>query len=160
MSKQVETREIRKMSAVEKEQFDKLYQYVKKEILLYDDSQKIPSSLVLRLKGLSFGKLVENKSQKDTAHYSYDIILITFKLNKVKITSALDTMNFNDETHKFNFICKIVADDLNNVYTRLKEKNISQEKVKKIEVDNLTYHGAEYKSKTKEIKNKRLDSLW
>ena len=41
-----------------------------------------------------------------------------------------------------------------------KEKNISQEKVKKIEVDNLTYHGAEYKSKTKEIKNKRLDSLW
>ena len=58
------------MTSVEKEQWDKLYQYVKNEILLYDSSQSIPSSLVLRLKGLTKGKYMENRNTEDKADYS------------------------------------------------------------------------------------------
>ena len=91
------------MTSIEKEQWDKLYQYVKKEILLYGDSQSIPSNLILRLKGLTKGKYMENRNTEDKADYSYEIILYTFQICKPSIMSALASRTFDSESYKFNY---------------------------------------------------------
>ena len=63
------------MTSIEKAEWDELYQYVKKEILFYDDSQAMPSNFVLRLRGLTKGKYIDNKNIEDKADYSFKIIL-------------------------------------------------------------------------------------
>lgn len=142
------------------EQWDKLYQYVKKEILLYDDSQSIPSSLVLRLKGLTKGKYIENKSIEDKADYSYEIILYTFQICKPSIMSALTNRTFDNESYKFNYICKIVENNINDVYSRVNKAKKTEENIKSMDTSNLSHSGGSYQKKTEELKNKRLNELW
>ena len=149
-----------KMTSIEMEQWDKLYQYVKKEILLYDDSQSIPSSLVLRLKGLTKGKYIENKSIEDKADYSYEIILYTFQICKPSIMSALTNRTFDNESYKFNYICKIVENNINDVYSRVNKAKKTEENIKSMDTSNLSHSGGSYQKKTEELKNKRLNELW
>ena len=49
-----------KMTENEKKAWDDLYEYVKYNILKYDDNQALSSYMVLRLKGLLSGKFIEN----------------------------------------------------------------------------------------------------
>jgi hypothetical protein len=148
------------MNSEEKKQWDELYQYVKKEILQYDDNQKIPDNLILRLKGLSTGKLIENKSIEDKAKYSYEIVLYTFKLCKTKILYAIKDKEFKDEMSKFIYICAIIDNNINDVYLRVTNAKKSQEKTESINVENLNHDGAEYQSKSKDISNEKLKDLW
>ncbi len=113
---------VTKMTETEKEQWRNLYQYIKKEILMYDNSQSIPSNLILRLKGLTKGKYIENKSQEDKANYSYDVILYAFQISKPMIMTAIQGKTFNTELQKFNYICKIVENNINDVYIRLNKR--------------------------------------
>lgn len=151
---------VTKMTDVEKSQFDKLYQYVKNEILIYDKAQSIPQSLVLRLKGLAVGKFIENKNIENKAGYSYEIILYTFQICKPVIMSAISNKDFATESQKFNYICKIVENNLNDVYTRVNKAKQSEEKIENMNTENLVHNGAGYIQKTEENKNKRLDNLW
>lgn len=148
------------MNSEEKRQWDELYQYVRKEILQYDNNQSIPPSLVLRLKGLSTGKLIENKSIEDKAKYSYEIILYTFKLCKPNILSAIKTKSFNNEMSKFLYICKIIENNINDVYLRVVNAKKSQEKTESINVGNLSHKGAEYQSKSEDSSNERFEEIW
>lgn len=148
------------MTSIEKEQWDRLYQYVKKEILLYNNSQSIPSSLVLRLKGLTTGKYIENKNIKDKANYSYEIILYTFQICRPSIMSAISNKVFESESNKFNYICKIVENNINDVYLRVQKSKKIDENIDKIDTNILSHNTGEYQKKTEELKNKRLDKLW
>ena len=148
------------MTSVEKEQWDKLYQYVKKEILLYDDSQSIPSSLILRLKGLTKGKYIENKNIEDKANYSYEIVLYTFQICRPSIMSAIANKVFETENNKFNYICKIVENNINDVYLRVLKTKKSEENIEKLDTNILSHNGGKYQKKTEELKNKRLNELW
>ena len=150
----------KKMTSIEIEQWDKLYQYVKKEILMYDDSQSIPSSLVLRLKGLTKGKFIENRSIQDRADYSYEIVLYTFQICKPSIMNAIASKTFETETNKFNYICKIVENNINDVYLRVEKAKRSEEKIEKVDTNILSHNGGVYQKKTEEIKNQRLNELW
>ncbi len=150
----------KKMTSIEKEQWDKLYQYVKKEILFYDDSQSIPSGLVLRLKGLTKGKYIENRNIKDNADYSYEIVLYTFQICRPSIMSALSNKVFESESNKFNYICKIVENNINDVYLRVQKIQKSDENIENLDTSILSYNGGEYQKKTEELKNKRLNELW
>lgn len=150
----------KKMTSIEKEQWDKLYQYVKKEILLYDDSQSIPSSFILRLKGLTKGKYIENKKIEDKANYSYEIILYTFQICKPSIMNTLSNKTFENESYKFNYICKIVENNINDVYLRVKKAKKTEENIQNMDTKILSHKGGKYQKKTKEIKNKRLKDLW
>ena len=127
------------MTSIEKEQWDKLYQYVKKEILLYNDSQSIPSSLVLRLKGLTTGKYIENKNTKDKANYSYEIILYTFQICRPSIMSAISNKVFESESNKFNYICKIVENNINDVYLRVQKSKKIDENIDKLDINILSH---------------------
>ncbi len=149
-----------KMTSVEKEQWSKLYQYVKKEILMYDDSQSIPSSLVLRLRGLTNGKYIDNNKIENKANYSFQIILYTFQICKPSIMKALQTKVFDDEKSKFNYICKIVENNINDVYMRVQKVNKSEENIEMLDTGILSHNGGKYQKKTVEVKNKKLDELW
>lgn len=127
---------------------------------MYDDNQSIPSNLVLRLKGLTTGKLIESKSVKDKANYSYEVILYTFQICQPTIISALQGQTFNNEMHKFNFICKIVEQNINDVYIRLNKAKESAEKTESINTKVFEHKGGKYTKKTTEVTNPKLKDLW
>lgn len=151
---------VKKMTAVEKIQWDNLYQYVRSEILMYDKSQIIPPNLVLRLKGLRYGKYIENKAQEDRADYSYEIILYAFQISKPAIMNAMQSKTFESEMQKFNYICKIVESNINDVYIRLNKTKTSIEKTESVDTGVFEYEGGSYIQKTTEIKNPKLEDLW
>lgn len=150
----------KKLTDVEKAQFDSLYQYVKKEILMYDATQSIPQSLILRLKGLSVGKFLENKNIENKAQYSYEIVLFAFQICKPVIMGVISNKSFETESQKFNYICKIVENNLNDVYMRVNKAKQSEEKIENMNTDNLSHCGAEYVQKTDTKKNSKLENLW
>jgi hypothetical protein len=149
------------MTLEEKRQWDELYQYVKKEIMQYDKNQSLPNSIVLRLKGLTTGKLMENRSQENKANYTYEIVLYTFKICKQSILNAIATKEFNSEMSKFIYIAAIIENNINDVYTRVSNAKKSKSKTESINVDNINYNGANYQKKTEEnTASKKLENLW
>ena len=81
------------MRAKKKERKDKdwieLCEYVKREILEYDDNMKFPKHLALRLKGIERGEYIGNNKHISNANYDYYTILCTFMLCKKKIVTYL-----------------------------------------------------------------------
>lgn len=147
----------KKMSEKEKQDWEALYYYVK-DLLGYDENQALSSTMVLRLKGLSTNKFIENKSIENTANYSYEVILNTFKYCSVDIQKVLRTNNFKDEQHKFNYILKIVEKNINNIYLRMRNIDKAKEDAKNATVEMPTHIGAEFKPKEK--KENKFSNLW
>lgn len=150
----------KKMTEEEKVAWESLYYYVKNDILSYDENQSLPSNMVLRLKGLLTNKFIENNNIKSTANYSYQTILNTFKFCSPEIHKALKTKSWTSEQHKFNYILKIVENNINNVYLRMLNIEKAKEEAKNTTVDTANHTGAEYQKKTKEVTNKLLNDLW
>ena len=150
----------KKMTEEEKQDWESLYYYVKNDILGYDENQSLPSNMVLRLKGLLTNKFMENNNIKNTANYSYQTILNTFKFCSPEIHKALRTKSWTSEQHKFNYILKIVEGNINNVYMRMKNIEKAKEEAGNITINTANHTGAEYQKKTKEVTNKLLNDLW
>ncbi len=150
-----------KMTKQEKQDWLDLCSYIKLQILEYSKEMKFPKELALRLKGLSDGKFIANKYIPAQAKYDFKTILITCKICRPKIVSYLknNQTKIKNESHKINLILMFVEKEINDVYIRLRENSISQEKIQDIDMKNQTNLGAEYQSKTKQ-ENKRLENLW
>lgn len=149
----------KRMSKQDKIDWDNLYEYVRSKVLFYDNSQSLSKQMVLRLKGMLNGKFYANNTTTDMADYSYKTVLNTFKFCSPKIQSALSSKTFDSENHKFNYICAIVENNLNDVYLRMKNAIKVQKKTETMDVSTITHEGADYQSKTKETSNK-LSDLW
>lgn len=125
----------------------------------YQEKQKLSKEMILRLRGLKTGKMIDNNNIKNSAEYSFEIILYAFKVCKAKILSAIQTKTFKNEMAKFVYIVVIVENNLNDVYIRITNAKKSQEKTEKLDTKNLSHDGAEYK--TVEIKvDEELKKLW
>ena len=148
----------KKLTEKEKQDWDNLYQYVRKNIMGYDENQSLSSAMVLRLKGLLTNKFMENNNIKDGANYSYETILNTFKFCYLDIQKALRTNNFKDESHKFNYVLKIVEKSINDVYMKMKNLERAKEEAKNTTVEVSTHTGAEFKPKEK--KTDKFSNLW
>lgn len=148
----------KKMTEKEKQDWESLYMYVKSNIMGYDENQALCSTMVLRLKGLLTNKFIENNNIQDGANYSYEIILNTFKFCSPDIQRALRINNFKDEMHKFLYVTKIVENNINNVYVRMKNAEKAREEAKNTTVDAPTHVGAEFKPREK--KNDKFTDLW
>lgn len=122
-----------KMTDKEKQEFDKLYQYVKK-ILGYSDDMALPKFMVMRLKGLSEGKFYANHKTKSMACYDYKTIYLTFIYCKDKIQRALQTKIFINEQNKINYIMAIVENNINDVVIKLRNAKKNEDKMHKMEV--------------------------
>lgn len=149
----------KKMTEEEKVAWERLYYYVK-DLLGYDENQALSSAMVLRLKGLSTNKFMENEKIKSTANYSYEVILNTFKFCSPTINKSLKTNSWENEMHRFNYILKIVESNINNVYLRMKNIQKTKEEAQNATIDMANHIGAEYQRKTKETNNKLLKDLW
>ena len=64
-----------------------LCEYVKREILEYDDNMKFPQYLALKLQGIKKGQHIANNNIKAQANYDDKTLLCTFKLCKQKIVT-------------------------------------------------------------------------
>lgn len=147
----------KKMSEKEKIDWENLYNYVKK-IMGYDKDQALSKNMVLRLKGLTTNKFMENKKIEDTANYSYEVILNTFKYCSPDIQRVFNSMTFVDEMHKFNVVLKIVERNINTVYMKMKKVEKAKEEAKSVMVEMSVHTGAEYKPKEK--KKDKFSDLW
>lgn len=147
----------KKMSEKEKIDWENLYNYVKK-IMGYDKDQALSKNMVLRLKGLTTNKFMENKKIEDTANYSYEVILNTFKYCSPDIQKVFNSMTFVDEMHKFNVVLKIVERNINTVYMKMKKAEKAKEEAKSVMVEMPVHIGAEYKPKEK--KKDKFSDLW
>ena len=149
-----------KMSDEDKNEWHELYENEKKEVLHYNDTQSIPKNLILRLRGLSTGKFMDNRRTDDNAKYSFNVVLTAFKICRPEILAALANREFNNESHKFNFICAIVERNLNDVYERMQNVERLKENINNVDTEAISHGGQEYKKKTTDLKNKKLDELW
>lgn len=145
------------MTEKEKQDWEALYFYVK-GLLGYDENQALSSTMVLRLKGLLTNKFIENNNIQNGANYSYEVILNTFKFCSPDIHKALRTNNFKDETHRFNYILKIVEKNINTVYVKLKNIEKAKKEAKNTIVETPTHISAEFKPKEK--KTDKFSDLW
>ncbi len=148
----------KKLTEKEKQDWDNLYQYVRKNIMGYDDNQSLSSAMVLRLKGLLTNKFMENNNIESTANYSYETILNTFKFCSPDIYKVLRTNNFKDEMHKFNYVLKIVEKNINDIYIRMRNVEKAKEEAKNTTVEVSSHTGAEFKPKEK--KTDKFSNLW
>lgn len=148
----------KKMSEEEIKQWNELCVFVKKEILKYGDDTKFPRFLALRLKGLANGQYIVNNNQKLQGKYTFYEIKITFMYCKQDILYGFSKNVFEDENHKISYMMKIVESSLNTIRERLRSKQRQEERIASIEV-NTGEEIAEYKKKSKEVKNKRLKGL-
>lgn len=147
----------KKMTEKEKQDWESLYYYVK-NLLGYDENQALSSTMVLRLKGLLTNKFIENNNIENTANYSYETILNTFKFCSPDIYRALRTNNFKDEQHKFNYILKIVEKNINTVYMKMKNVEKAKEEAKSVTVEMPIHTGAKFKPKEKTTD--KFSNLW
>ena len=147
------------MSKQDKEDWESLYNYVRHNVLGYDENQSLSRNMVLRLKGLSSNKFIENNKIDDTANYPYKTILNTFKFCMSDIQRGLRSNSFRDENHKFNYILKIVESNLNTVYLRMINVEKNKQKIETMSMESVMSSGAEYQTKTVKT-SERLNDLW
>lgn len=150
----------KKMTYEDSQNWKNLYEYVKTNVLGYDEEQLLPQYMTVRLLGLSCGKYIANNKSANNANYSYEVILATFKYCKPSINKALRANMFKDEQHKFNYVLKIIEQNINTVYMKMKNVQKAKEEAKNTTVEVMSHTGAGYQRKTEETTNKLLDDLW
>lgn len=152
----------KRMTVKEREDWDTLYMYVKCNVLGYDASMKIPNYLALRLKGLAEGKFMVNDLSKEMANYSYELILNTFKICNPEIQRGLRNIEFNDESHKINYIMSVIDSNINDVYMRAKKvKETKEDVLRQVEMEADTAHEIERPKYKREKKKKdRFAEFW
>ena len=144
----------------EEKKFKELCEYVKKEIMGYDENQKLSKHMCLRLRGMKDGKFIANKTTPSMAHYSYDIILLTFKYIKHHgLDNLLIGKKFKSEEHKFNYIMVIISNNINTVYNKVKKIREEQNRSDNIKVVELPNYKNKYESTPKKV-NKDLEKFW
>lgn len=148
------------MSRQEKAEWDDLCDYVRFKVMGYDQNVGLSRNMVLRLKGMATGKFMANNSQKDEAHYSYQVILNAFKYSMPEIQRALNRVSFANEGHKFNYIMRIVDDNLNTVYIRMKKVEKAKEEAEKESAIVDDHKAVEYNPVKKTVKKDKFADLW
>ena len=146
------------MSQQDKEDWESLYEYVRHNVLGYDENQSLSRPMVYRLKGLLNNKFMANNNIKDTANYSFRVVLNTFKFCMPDIKRGLQNNSFRDEGHKFNYVLKIVEANLNTVYLQMKNADKVKKEIEDKKIDIPINNNIEYKPKEK-VKD-RFTDLW
>lgn len=147
---------MRNVKKKDNEQWIELCEYVKKEILEYDDNMKFPQYLALKLQGIKRGEHIANNNHEAKANYDDYTILCTFKLCKKKIVTYLheNEKKIKNEKHKINLIMKMIEPEINDVYLRLQRAEKAKTKVENVEYENQGNDGASYVKKTKETSDR------
>lgn len=110
----------------ENDDWDKLYRYVKLNVLQYNENMNLSKYQVMRLKGLRDGKrLVKRGEKTQNTGYPYHIIYLTFLFKTNDILYSLKTKVFDDDSRKFDYVMTIIENSINGIYTRVTEQEKS-----------------------------------
>lgn len=145
----------------EEKVFKELCDYVKTEIMGYDENQALTKNMILRLRGMKTGQYMANKSSTVNANYPFKIILLTFQyLKQHELLNIVKTKNFNSEQHKFNYIMKIAENNINLIYNKAKQLQEQRRKSENIKVNELPNYENKYKKHEVETINKDMEQFW
>lgn len=150
------------MTYEDNQKWNELYEYVKNNIFNYNDSIKLSDSSIMRLKGLTSGKYFAGKKSKNNAKYSYEVVLNTFKFCYTDIQRALKNNNFKDEQHKMNYIAKIIENNINDVYIKMKKIEQQKQSVKRDDDSRILEYVNTFKIEEEDISSKSnlYEDLW
>ena len=140
-----------------------LCKWVEINIFNYDinNNQRLQKKSCLILRGLTKGQDVANNNLDTYGEYPYNVILMTFKANKSLILNSIKNKDFeDDESNKMFYVCAIIRNKINDIYSRYLKAQKTQEKVKSVDTSIMEHEGAEYKGNTEKKVNKRLEGLW
>ena len=108
-----------KEKSKEKAEWLKLVEWVEINIFNYDvPYQNLQRNSSLILRGLRKGQHFANNKNTINGDYPFDVILMAFKANKVKIQNSIKNKNFLNEENKMFYVCSIVRNDLEDIYNR------------------------------------------
>lgn len=114
----------------EVEDWDKVYKYVKLNLLKYPENMNLSPSQVNRLRGMRDGKTGFKKGEKQQYNgYPFHIIYLTLLYKTKEIERALMTKEFKNEEQKVNYLVGIVANSINDVYTSIMAKEESDKRL-------------------------------
>lgn len=147
---------------VNNKEWYELCAWVEVNIFNYDINagQRLQKKSALILRGLAKGQNVANCQCDTYGEYPYNIILMTFKANKSLILNSIKNKTFENESNKMFYVCAIIRDKINDIYSRYLKAQKTQEKVESVDTSIMEHEGAEYKGNTERKVNKRLEGLW
>lgn len=138
-----------------KRSWDKLYQFVKFDILGYPTSFNLTSQQVLLLKSLT-QKTIIGRGQKQVYNsYTYDEIFSVFEYYQNDIINALKYKQFKNDQSKLSYCVAIVRNKINDYLLNQREsqKSIKKTNSIKIEVKEKKYN------KTNKVNKDLLDLI-
>ena len=157
--KQIKKKQSHPMTEKEKREWNELYEYVRSEIMNMSSNQSLSRFMVIRLKGLLSGKFAENYNIENVAKYSFRTVINTFKYCSLDIKRVVSKKHFDTDEYKFNYIMTIIEKNIRNVDERMKFAEKKDNELQSAVIESLTYSGASYQRKTKDISSK-FDDLW
>ena len=142
-------------------EWDKLYQYVKREILKYGEGMQLSSYARGRLLSLRHGDFVRRGVTLSKNGYPYHIILATFKFQKQNIVNSIAGKDFANENKKFDYVMAIISNNINDVYNMYLNKAKQERKMQTQQIDVNTNNDIKYikKSETNSVSS-MMESLW
>lgn len=118
-----------------REQMVELTKYIEKEIMLYDDNDKLSKTMVRRLQEIRAGKKISWHTDipyKMNEGTPYKIIYLTAKLQKNTILKAISGKEFKNELMKFYYICAIIENNIRDTKNLIENRRKSRNKLEKI----------------------------
>lgn len=114
----------------EMDDLDKVYKYVKLNLLKYNENVNLSPAQINRLKGLRDGKVGLRKGEKQKySGYPFHIIYLTLLFKTKDIEYALATKGFKSEESKVDYIAVVVANSINDVYEKVLAKEESDRRL-------------------------------
>lgn len=127
-----------KEARVETEKWNKVYDFMRYELLGYAPDMQLPSFARNRLLGLRNGTYGLKRGDKINGQsYTWDIIYMTMVLKKMDIVQSLRSKAFEDEQHKINYMFAIISSSINDVYMRDKNRKVNEINLKQ-SVENVS----------------------
>lgn len=122
----------------EQEDFDKVYKYIKNNLLHYPEHISFTEFQIRKLKGLRDGKSLLRKGEKQQYNgYSFHIIYLTLLYKSQDIKRILATKKFDREENKIDYIISVIANSVHGVYVKMKEKEEANKRlIKTVETMN------------------------
>lgn len=111
-------REVRKS---ENDDWSKVYEYYKHEIMRYPETSNLSTYEVRRLNGLRVGSYMPNGNTRIVKKgYSYKTILLTMQFSKSAIVKYIDSHKFHDGEHKINYVMSVLGKNLDFIAEKMR----------------------------------------
>ena len=141
-----------------KEDWDRLYDYIRYDVLHMEKGKALSKTLRNRLQSLRFGEY-QIKGKKETVVYTYEQMYYTFIICKTSIQNGLKANKIIKDVDISNYIMAIILNNINDVCNRMENRKKADESLNEI-TKTITTNKYDYVKKESSNVGKILDDLW